>query len=164
MRKKYIKSRIQETPNLSTNAENSHNNFFWNKLWRKKIQSGSTPCFKALQVGPQMHQLNTSHAWSIHGCNLEQLLVFKLSEDAPGLLRPRTLPPLRTSVWRTPKGDIHLCGQNTLNLKPLLCSFQNRSYFHGRYNKKKGISTEKYIYFIFIFYFFYKKWPYLVVK
>ena len=24
-----------------------------------------------------MHQLNTSHVWTIHGCNLEQLLVFK---------------------------------------------------------------------------------------
>ena len=32
---------------------------------------------KALWVGPQMRQSITSHAWTIHGCNLEQLLVFK---------------------------------------------------------------------------------------
>ena len=33
--------------------------------------------FKALGIGPQMNQFNTSPTWTIHGCNLEQLLVFK---------------------------------------------------------------------------------------
>ena len=36
--------------------------------------------FKALQVSPQMHQSNTSHACTIHGCNLEKLLVLRLYE------------------------------------------------------------------------------------
>ena len=69
------KSRIRETPNLSTGADNSTNIFFSNFF--KIFFFETTPRFKALQVSPQMHQSNTSHAWTIHGCNLEQLLIFK---------------------------------------------------------------------------------------
>ena len=42
---------MRETPNLSTNADRSIN-----ILLLKKNQSGMTLCFKALRVGPQMHQ------------------------------------------------------------------------------------------------------------
>ena len=38
------KSHIRETPNLSTDADNSTNIFFGNKKF-KKIQTGTTPCF-----------------------------------------------------------------------------------------------------------------------
>ena len=71
----YIKkSRIWETPNLLNDVDNSNHIFFSNK---KKFNLELLLVFKALQVRPQMHQSNTSHAWTIHGCNLEQLLVFK---------------------------------------------------------------------------------------
>ena len=48
-------------------------------LW-KWIQSGITPRFQgsmSWSTNTPVHQLNTSHAWTFHRCNLEQLLVFK---------------------------------------------------------------------------------------
>ena len=45
-----------------------------------RVQSGTTPRFygpmSRLTSAP-VYQSNTSHAWTFHGCNLEQLLVFK---------------------------------------------------------------------------------------
>ena len=47
--------------------------------FRKKIKFNMEwlLIFKVVRVGPQMHQSNTSHVWTIHRCNLEQFLIFK---------------------------------------------------------------------------------------
>ena len=40
-----LKSRIRETPNLSTDADRSTNIYFGRRKKKKKNESGKTPCF-----------------------------------------------------------------------------------------------------------------------
>ena len=49
----------------------------------KKNLSGTTPRFygsKSWSTNAPVHQLNTFHAWTIHGCNFEQLRCFKAQQ------------------------------------------------------------------------------------
>ena len=59
----------------------------------QRVQSGTTPCFKgstSRSTSAPVHQLNTSHAWTIHVCNSEQLLVLGLYK----LVNECTSPPV----------------------------------------------------------------------
>ena len=49
---------IRDTSNLSTDADRSTNTFFL-EFFFKQILSGTILVFKALQVGPQMHQFTS---------------------------------------------------------------------------------------------------------
>ena len=80
-------SRIWETPNFSTDADNSTNICFDKKLF-KKIQSGTTPCFKALRVGPQMHQLNTVRCEPFMGAIWNNSLFLRLYESVDKCTSP----------------------------------------------------------------------------
>ena len=82
------KSHIQETPNLPTDAYRSTNIFLVEKNKIKKFNPERLLVFKALRVGPQMHQSNTFRAWTFHGCNLKQLLVLRLHKSVDEFTSP----------------------------------------------------------------------------
>ena len=67
-----------KTPKLLTNADNNTKKFVYSFFYSIRNDSSF---FKALWVSPQMHQANISHPWTIHSCNLEQLLVLRLYES-----------------------------------------------------------------------------------
>ena len=58
-------SRIWETQNVLTNADNSTNTFFFVRKILKKFNPEPLFVFKALRIGPQMLQSNTSYACTI---------------------------------------------------------------------------------------------------
>ena len=74
---------IRETPNLSTNI------FLLKQNIKKTIRNNSL----FLRFYELVHQSNTSHLWTFHGCDLEQLLVFKALRVGQGVHQSNSQTP-----------------------------------------------------------------------
>ena len=74
---------IQETPNLSSN-------FF---LLKKNKKKNNPEQLLVLRFYELVHQSITTHVWTFHGCDLEQLLVFKSLRVGQGVHQSNSQTP-----------------------------------------------------------------------